>query len=93
MINSFTHKALEKFYETGNPIRLQPAHSRNIRIRLAALDTATGLEDLNLPGFELQPLGDDMKGIWTIDVNKNGRITFRFTDGDSYVVNYEDYNR
>ena len=93
MIKSFKHKGLQKFFETGNTSGIQPAHSKKIRIRLAALDTATALEDMKLPGFRLHPLKGDMKGLWEIDVNKNWRITFSFADGDAYIVNYEDYHR
>ena len=93
MIKSFKHKGLQKFFETGNTSGIQPAHSKKIRIRLAALDTATVLEDMKLPGFRLHPLKGDMKGLWAIDVNKNWRITFSFADGDAYIVNYEDYHR
>ncbi len=64
-----------------------------MRIRLAALDTATILEDMNIPGFRLHPLKGDMKGHWAIDVIKNWRITFRLDDGDVFVVNYEDYHK
>jgi proteic killer suppression protein len=60
-------------------------------IRLAALDTATILDDLDLPGFRLYPLKGKMQNILAIDVSKNWRITFKFIDGDVYIVNYEDY--
>jgi len=93
MIKSFKHKGLQKFYETGNTSGIQTAHKSKIRIRLAALDTATILEDMNIPGFRLHPLKGDMEGLWAIDVSKNRRITFRFFDGDTFVVNYEDYHK
>jgi len=31
-------------------------------------------------------------GIWSIKVSGNWRVTFRFEDGDAFVVNYEDYH-
>jgi len=58
-------------------------------MRLVALDTATRLEDIDLPGFRLHPLKGKMQGLWSIDVSKNWRITFDFQKGDVYVVNYE----
>ena len=93
MIKSFKHKGLQKFYETGITSGIQPTHKDKIRIRLAALDTATILDDMNIPGFRLHPLKGDMKGLWAIDVSKNWRITFRFVDGDVFIVNYEDYHK
>jgi proteic killer suppression protein len=92
MIKSFKHKGLQKFYETGNVSGIQVAHKQKLRIRLTALDTATVLRDIDLPGFRLHPLKGKMKGLWAIDVSKNRRITFEFRDGDVYIVNYEDYH-
>ncbi len=93
MIKTFKHKGLQKFYETGKTSGIQSAHKNKIRIRLVALDTATILEDMNIPGFRLHKLKGNMKGHWAIDVSKNWRITFRFVDGDVFVVNYEDYHK
>ncbi|MCR4292674.1 MAG: type II toxin-antitoxin system RelE/ParE family toxin [Candidatus Kuenenia sp.] len=92
MIKSFKHKGLQKFFETGSAAGIQPAHKQKPRMRLAALDTATMLEDIDLPGFRLHPLKGKMQGLWAIDVNKNWHITFDFQEGDVYVVNYEDYH-
>ncbi|MBN2412071.1 type II toxin-antitoxin system RelE/ParE family toxin [candidate division KSB1 bacterium] len=93
MIKSFKHKGLQKFYQTGNTSGIQPAHSGKLRIRLAALNTATVLKDLDLPGFRLHPLKGKKQNLWAIDVSKNWHITFHFMDGDVYIVNYEDYHQ
>jgi proteic killer suppression protein len=92
MIKSFQHKGLKKFYETGSVAGIRPEHQKKIRLRLAALDTATQTEDMNLPGFRLHRLKGDRQEQWAIDVSKNWRITFEFVDGDAYIVNYEDYH-
>lgn len=92
MIRSFKHKGLQKFFETGSVAGIRPTHRQKLRIRLTALDTATRIEDMDLPGFRLHPLKGDRDGQWSIDVNKNWRITFEFIDGDAYIVNYEDYH-
>ncbi|MBI1295751.1 Killer protein [bacterium] len=92
MIKSFKHKGLKNFFETGSAAGIDASHRQKLRIRLSALDTATTIDDLNLPGFRLHPLKGDRDGLWAIDVNKNWRITFEFIDGNAYVVNYEDYH-
>jgi len=61
-------------------------------MQLVALDTATVIDDMNLPGFRLHPLKGNMKGLWSINANKNWRITFEFKAGNVYIVNYEDYH-
>ncbi len=92
MIKSFKHKGLQKFFESGAIKGIKPAHGQKIRMRLVALDTASNIDDMDLPGFRLHPLDGTKPKIWTIDVNKNWRITFEFTDGNAYIVNYEDYH-
>ena len=92
MIKSFEHKGLQKFFETGSQKGIKPQHKQKLRIRLTALDTATCIEDMDLPGFRLHQLKGRKKGLWAIDVSKNWRIVFKFQDGNAYVVNYEDYH-
>ena len=92
MIKSFKHKGLKLFFETGSAKGIKPAHKQKLRIRLAALDTATCIDDINLPGFRLHPLKGDREGLWTIDVSKNWRVVFKFEDGNAYIVDYEDYH-
>ena len=92
MIKSFIHKGLKKFYESGNTKGIQFEHVKKIRMRLSALDTASCIEDLQLPGFNLHQLKGERSEIYSIKVSGNWRITFRFEDGDVYIVNYEDYH-
>ncbi len=92
MIKSFRHKGLRKFYETGTTSGIQPAHAKRLRMQLVALDTATTIDDIDIPGFQLHPLKGDAKGRWSISVNGNWRITFEFQDGHVYVLDYEDYH-
>jgi len=84
MIKSFKHKGLQDFYEKGNSSGIQAQHRQKIRMQLVALDTANVIDDIDLPGFRLHPLKGNMKGLWSIEVNKNWRITFEFKAGDVY---------
>ncbi len=92
MIKSFKHKGLEKFFGTGNARGIQSSHSKKLRMQLAALDTSQTIEDIDVPGYQLHPLKGTRKGIWSISVNGNWRLTFEFNDGNVYIVNYEDYH-
>jgi proteic killer suppression protein len=92
MIVSFRHKGLKRFYDTGSTAGIQPAHAKRLRFQLAALDTAVSIQDMDLPGFHLHPLKGQRKGIWSISVSGNWRMTFRFEDGNAHLVNYEDYH-
>ena len=92
MILSFKHKGLRKFYETGSKAGIQAGHARRLQLLLSALDTATVINDMDIPGFNLHSLKGGRKGVWSISVSGNWRITFRFEDGNAHVVNYEDYH-
>ncbi|WP_341936778.1 type II toxin-antitoxin system RelE/ParE family toxin [Marinimicrobium sp. C2-29] len=92
MIKSFKHKGLKRFYETGRARGIQAKHEKRLRMQLAALDTANEINDLDIPGYKLHPLKGDRKGIWAITVNGNWRLTFEFSDGNVYVLDYEDYH-
>jgi plasmid maintenance system killer protein len=58
---------------------------KKMRMQLVALDMATVIDDIDLPGFRLHLVKGNMKGLWSIDVNKNWRITLKFKAGDVYV--------
>ena len=92
MIKSFRHKGLKRFYSTGGTAGIQAGHAKKLRMQLAALDTATSVDDMNIPGFRLHPLKGNDRGRWAIWVNGNWRMTFEFRDGNAYVLDYEDYH-
>ena len=92
MILSFRHKGLEKFYATGSLKGIQASQAKRLRLQLAALDSASVVEDMALPGYRLHELKGERKGIWSISVNGNWRITFKFSEGNAEVVDYEDYH-
>jgi proteic killer suppression protein len=79
-------------FETGGTRDIQEQFVKRIRTRLEAIDTATMISDIDIPGYELHELIGDRKGIWAIKVSGNRRITFRFIDGNAYDINFEDYH-
>jgi toxin HigB-1 len=92
MIKSFRHKGLEGFFRTGSKAGIQPAHASKLRRILAVLDQASRPEQMNLPGFKLHPLGEDLEGFWSVWVNGNWRVIFRFDGEDAELVDYLDYH-
>jgi len=88
MIIGFRHKGLEAFYRTGTTNGIQASHAAKLRRILGALEVAAGSEDLNFPAFRLHPL----KGFWSISVNGNWRVIFRFAGVDVELVDYLDYH-
>jgi len=92
MIKSFKHKGLEKLYLKGTSAGIQGKHSKKLRFQLAALDSAQTIDDLDIPGYRLHLLKGQREGIWSITVSANWRLTFDFTDGNVYILDYEDYH-
>ena len=92
MIKSIRHKGLRRFYESGSKKGIQAQQASRLRMRLAALDTAQIIEDMDVPGFGLHALKGDQKGRWSISVSGNWRLTFEFEDGNIYLLDYEDYH-
>ena len=92
MIQSFRHKGLRKFFESGSVAGVQPHHATRLRMLLAALDTAFNIEDMNVPGFRLHALKGSERGRWSVWVNGNWRLTFEFKNGHAYILDYEDYH-
>jgi len=71
MIKSIRHKGLQKFFETGNTSGIQSKHAEILEDKLAALNTAESIEDMNVPGYRLHPLKGKLKGRWAIKVSGN----------------------
>jgi len=92
VIRTFAHKGLEAFFLTGKKAGIQPAHAAKLRRQLAQLDQAGTPQDMNLPGWRLHPLTGNLVGHWSVWVNENWRLTFRFEDGDALLVDYRDYH-
>lgn len=88
MIVGFRHKGLEAFYRTGSTRGIQSLHKVRLLRILAALDAAGSPADLNHPGFKLHGLKGTLKGFWSIWVNGNWRVTFRFVGSDVDLVDY-----
>ncbi|MDK2758322.1 MAG: type II toxin-antitoxin system RelE/ParE family toxin [Blastomonas fulva] len=92
MIIGFRHKGLRLLYEIGSTKGIQAGHKAKLLSILAALDVAQSPGELSLPSYRLHPLKGDMTGHWSIWVNGNWRVTFRFVGPDVELVDYQDYH-
>jgi proteic killer suppression protein len=91
MIRSFKHKGLEKYFLKGTKSGIQAKHAARLRIILGRLNAATSPKDMDLAGLKLHELSGRKKGIWSVWVSGNWRVTFRFEGKDAEAVDYEDY--
>jgi proteic killer suppression protein len=92
VIRGFRHKGLEQFFLTGSKAGIQNQHAARLRLILGRLQASTNPTDMNLPGLELHELKGRRKGVWSVSVSKNWRITFKFEGPDALDVNYKDYH-
>ncbi|ELY7128891.1 type II toxin-antitoxin system RelE/ParE family toxin [Pseudomonas aeruginosa] len=92
MIISFQHKGLRLFFETESTKGIRADHAKRLKRMLALMDRAAVPADLDIPGWRLHPLKGELGGFWSLTVNGNWRVTFRFVGSDIELVDYLDYH-
>ena len=92
MIRSFRHRGLRRFYQRGDPSRIHPDLQERVEVILAQLDVATSPEAMRMPHYRLHALKGEWRGYWSVTVNANRRIIFRFEGEDAHDVELIDYH-
>ena len=93
MIKTFADRETQRLYATGQSKRLPANLIRRAIRRLEYIDLAHKLSDLSVPpSNRLHPLKGGRKGQYSISINDQWRICFRFIDGDAYDVEITDYH-
>lgn len=93
MIKSFASKETERLFATGKSRRLPSDLLRRAVMRLTQLDAAVRIEDLREPpSNRLEALRGNRAGQWSIRVNDQWRLCFRFTHGEAFDVEIVDYH-
>jgi proteic killer suppression protein len=92
MIRSFADEETEAAFLTGTSRRWAPIARVAMR-RLRAVDFASAIEDLrNPPGNRLEKLQGDREGRWSIRMNDQYRVCFRWDGKDAWDVEIVDYH-
>lgn len=92
MIKSFKHKGLKAFHDTGSKAGIIAEHAKRLSVQLGYLEVALQPGDMDISGWALHELKGDLKGHWSVKINGNWRLTFRFAGQDVEVVDYQDYH-
>ena len=93
MIKSFADKLTAAVFCGEQVCKLPPEIQQTARRKLKLVDAATGLGALKVPpGNRLEVLKGDRKGQWSIRVNDQWRICFRWQDGHAHDVEIVDYH-
>ena len=80
MIVGFSDRRAEALYE-GRRIAAFSGFARAASRKLDQLDAATSLGDLARPGNRLEALKGRRKGQWSIRINDQWRICFKWPEG------------
>lgn len=92
MIKSFKDKQTEILFQTGNYPALNQAQRAALR-KLRILDATNNLQSLKVPsGNRLEKLKGDRAEQYSIAVNMQWRICFRWENGDAWDVEVVDYH-
>ncbi|MCB9352925.1 MAG: type II toxin-antitoxin system RelE/ParE family toxin [Lewinellaceae bacterium] len=93
MIKSFGDKETEKIwsgsYSKKLPGDIQPVARRKLRM----INNAQDINDLRIPpGNKLEKLKGKLKDFWSIRINSQWRVIFKWIGNDAYEVQIIDYH-
>lgn len=92
MIRSFSDDKAEALFKDED-VPAYRSFERVARRKLLYLHRARHMEDLRVPpGNRLKALKGDRKGQYSIRINDQWRICFRWKDGDAHDVEITDYH-
>ena len=92
MIRSFKNRKTQQFFE-GKRVAAFQGFANQAARRLAVLDSAASLRDLaELSSNRLELLRGDRAGLYSIRINAQWRLCFRWTDDGPHEVEIVDYH-
>ncbi|MDB5007947.1 MAG: Plasmid maintenance system killer protein [Mucilaginibacter sp.] len=94
MSQSFKHKGLRLLWEHNDSSKLPVELVNRIERMLAVIDSVQQVpEDFGaFQNWNIHKLSGELRDYWSIKVNKNYRIIFRFDGQHSYDLDYIDYH-
>lgn len=93
MLRTFRDKDTQAVWERRRSRRLDPVTQRAALRKLTMLDAAETLGDLMIPpGNRLEKLSGDRGGQYSIRINRQWRICFRWSDAGPEDVEIVDYH-
>ena len=93
VIRSFKDAETERVAQRLVSRRLPPDMQRTAQRKLRELAAATQLDDLRSPpGNRLEQLSGERAGTYSIRINQQWRVCFRWENGDAHDVEIVDYH-
>jgi toxin HigB-1 len=92
MIRSIRDPDTYELWQTGASRRFAAIAKVALR-KLDQLDASAALDDMRAPpGNRLEKLKGDREGLWSVRINDQWRLCFRFEDGEAWDVEIIDYH-
>ena len=94
-IRNFIHKGLKRFYAEDSTKGVPPDTVDKLRKIFAFLDDLNDPEELRaLTAWKVHTLTGDRKGVWSLSITRNRRLTFRIDSAEREIcdLNLEDYH-
>ena len=93
MIRTISDKESQKIYDGGSSSAIPKEIQHVARRKLRMIDAAVSVNDLRIPpGNHLEKLKGNLEGFYSIRINDQYRIIFRYETGDAYDVKITDYH-
>lgn len=93
MIESFADRQTMQMFEGIAIKRMDAGLQKQALRRLIYLNAAVSLEDLRVPpSNRLEALQGNYKGFYSIRVNDQWRLVFKWENGNAYEVAFVDYH-
>jgi proteic killer suppression protein len=93
VIRSFADPETAQLFATGRSRRLPTDIFKRATMRLLQLQSATRIDDLRMPpSNRLELLRGIRAGQYSVRINDQWRLCFRFEDGDAFDVEILDYH-
>jgi proteic killer suppression protein len=92
-IASFRNRELERFWRRDEVRGIARQYERKLRAMLTVIEEAENIAELEtIPGWRFHPLKGDRKGIWSLKLTRNQRLTFRIEGSVVSEIDIEDYH-
>jgi proteic killer suppression protein len=93
MIRTFANKTTALLAQGGKVKRVPPDVQKRAYRKLRDIDAAEVVDDLRVPpGNRLEQLKGDRAGQWSIRVNDQWRLCFKWKGNDAWDVELVDYH-
>ena len=93
VIKSFADADTERLFQRARVRRFPAELQRAMLRKLVIVDAAESLDDLRVPpGNRLEKLKGNRAGQYSIRVNDQWRVCFRWERGDAHAVSIVDYH-